>query len=104
VTTPENPRPWTAADVDAFTEQSEAEIKAALEESPGAARALLADRASTLVAALTAAARDSICLEEQLRDQGASAADIESVRHNRDRIMTAAGRIFAVALKAEISD
>jgi hypothetical protein len=70
-------------------------------QSPGAAYAILAERASTLIAEITAAARESIRLEQQLQDQGAPADQIDMVRRYRDQIMTAAGDIFTTAMEAE---
>ena len=102
--TPENRHIWTAAELEAFREQTEAEVQTALEESPQAARALLADRAATVVAELVAAAHDSLGLEQRLRDQHAAPADIETVRRGRDRIMTAAGHLLAIALNDETRD
>jgi hypothetical protein len=89
------------AELDAFREQTKADFYAALQESPQAAHALLAERASTVVAELLAAARDSLGLEQRLRDQRADPADVETVRRGREQIMTAAGRILAIALTSD---
>ena len=102
MTSPDSPRIWTAADVDAFTDQAVADVEAAARQSPGSAMAILAERASALIAELTAGARDSIRLERQLQAQGATADQIAAVRRHRDRIMTAAGRIFSTAMEGEV--
>ena len=101
---PEDKRPWTAAELDAFIERITAEVEAALTESPRGGRALLAERATLVVAELTAIAEGILRLVQQMHNQGAAPEDVRAVRLRLDRIMGDVGEILDIAMKHRDAD
>jgi hypothetical protein len=81
-----------------------ADASALAAQSPEDARAKLAEHLSDVIALATAAARGSVRLQEELREQGAPEGEFEEFQLGIDRIMTSGGNMLTTVMELELGD